>query len=160
LRKWEDDPLNREKLQKAINESSQYKNGGMTEQEQIISDKKRKCSAYDSAKAKYESGEVSKYDIYFGFSTCYDLVKNDLQDNSILISQEKGRKIWDRVKQIFADYDFENDAEEVFTTTNKAVVGIYKLVPREVLLRQIFRSVLFHIWAVKHFKTPKKQRKL
>ena len=57
-------------------------------------------------KRKKKSGEVRKYDIYFSFTNCYLHVKENLKDSSVIVSQEKGQKIFNRIKELFDDYDF------------------------------------------------------
>ena len=149
IRKFDEDPFNKTQLQKAIQTSEEYKGGEMLEQERIVANKKHRKLSFDRAKEKYESEQVKIHEIHFNFSACYQYVKDDLGDNSIDISTEKQKEIWDKTKEIYEHYDVKNLPED-----KRGLIDIFlKTVPQEIMLKTMFCSILFHLWAVKNFET-------
>jgi hypothetical protein len=144
LKRFEEDTQNRDKLQKAIDNFSNIERGVLTEEERHFQEKKSQYLAFSRAKEKYEKGKITNSDIYFCFSLCYNHIKENLRDNSIDISIEKRREIWEKIKEMYENYNTVNLS--VLTAT------LLQTVPPKIMQKTMFKSVLFHLWAVKNFE--------
>ena len=148
MRRFNDNQLNRDKLQQAIHTSTEFENGEMTEGERITAKRKHQYLAFERAKEKYEKNKVTRKSIYYCFSECYNHVKENLKDNSIDISIEKRREIWNKVRKI---YENQNNGNRHLSENKKVFAeGLLEIVPKQIMLEIMLKSVLFHIWAMKN----------
>jgi len=149
LRRFEENEQNRARLQHAIQQFEKYKSGGVTEEEKMADELQKRISAFKRAKKKYEKGEVTENDVYQYFSLAYKYIKENLKDASIVVSKEKGQEILSKVNLMYNEKILSiNALEKSFFDT------LLEFIPREIMIMNMFRSVLFHIWALENFEIP------
>jgi len=146
LRKWEENPYNKEQLQKNIDISENLKRGEETEEEKRYNELKTRIIGFENAKKMYLEDNVTTDNIFFSFSNCYLYVKENLKDESIIISKEDGLKLLDEVKDFYNQrFSEDNNDKNLYLTLLKAC-------PKEIMIKTMFRSVLFHYWALTNFQ--------
>lgn len=156
LKRFESDPINRQNLQKAREQSSRADYEADMKKYNENEEKKKRYLSFKEAENDYFLKQRTKHKIYFNSNRCYEYVKEVLQDNSIMVSEEKGRKIYERLKFIYES--LKNNDEEEFIENKKMGISLLQLVPEKVMLKTMFRGVLFNIWALKNFEVVKEKQ--